>query len=166
MLLVLLILAQVAPNPDAGLLDGFNQPLQVTADHLQVQGKAKQATWTGHVHATRGTTQMQCQKLVAHYQNAEVVTRLECTGNVEVVDGDKWARGERADFDNTTGLLVVTGHPEAREGKNYMRGERILLDVTKDTMEVERARSILETKQGAPTLPTKNAPSAPRAGKP
>jgi lipopolysaccharide export system protein LptA len=151
-LLTLLLLAQA----DAGTTDAgspFQNPLLVTADRLQVQGKLKQAVYTGHVHAVRQTTKLQCDKLIAHYRTSEEINRLECMGNVQVFDGDKWARGERADFDNVANILVVTGHPEARQGRNYMKGDKIVFDVGKDTVEVERADTIIETRGGPPALP-------------
>lgn len=158
-LLLALLLAQVSVGeglPDAGT---FTRPIEVFADRLQVQGKHRQATWTGHVRATRGRTLLRCDRMIAHYRNGEEIARLECLGNVEVEDGNKWAKGERADFDNDTGILVVTGKPEAREGRNYMRGERIVFDVNKDTVEVDRPSSIFETKGGPPQLP-RTAPDA------
>jgi hypothetical protein len=42
---------------------------------------------------------------VAYYSEAREVSRVECTGNVEVLDGERTARGERADFDAVNGLL-------------------------------------------------------------
>jgi lipopolysaccharide export system protein LptA len=69
-----------------------------------------------------------------------------------VRDGEKWARGDRAEFDNVRGVLVVTGNPEARQGPNFMRGTKVTFVVGKDTLEVENARTVFETERGVPKL--------------
>lgn len=152
----LLLLATLgAAPPDAGSSGqaSLRHPIEVNADRLQVQAKLGQAVWTGHVHAKRGDTLLDCDRMVAHYKNGSEITNLECFGNVEVNDGAKWARGERADFDNVSGILVVTGNPEAREGRNHMRGIKVTFDVAADTLEVEKAQAVFETKGGPPKLP-------------
>ena len=160
LLALLLMLGQsldagVSPGggPDGGAPGGFHFPIEIVSERLQVQGKMKQATWYKNVHATRGPTKLACDKLVAHYYNGEEIRTMECLGHVEVEDGNKWAKGDRADFDNITGIVIITGNPEAREGRNWMRGNRIIFDTTKDTLEVEHPNSIFETKGGAPALP-------------
>ncbi|MFN0063044.1 MAG: LptA/OstA family protein [Myxococcaceae bacterium] len=146
-----MLLLWVLGVPDGGV--SLRHPIEVKAEHLQVQAKLGQATWTGNVRAKRGATHLTCDRLVAHYRIGNEITHLECFGNVEVVDGTKWAKGERADFNNETAVLVVTGNPEAREGKNHMRGTKVIFDVAKDTLDVEKAQAIFETKGGPPRLP-------------
>lgn len=148
-------------TPDAGSGTGtpapkpvspaeFKNPVDIVSDRFEIQGRRNEAVWTGNVRAVRGKTILTCQRLIAHYNKAQDITRIECVGNVEATHGDMWARGERADFDNVAGLLVVTGSPEARKGPNQIRGARILFDVTRDTISVERAETIFNT---APTRP-------------
>ena len=50
------------------------------------------------------------------YTKAQEITRLLCAGAVEVQDGDRWARGDRADFDNVAGVLEVTSGQGSRSG--------------------------------------------------
>ena len=156
-----------APDGGATAPPGFHFPIEILSEHLQVQGKMKQAIWTKNVHATRGPTKLACDRLVAHYYNGEEIRTMECLGHVEVEDGNKWAKGDRADFDNITGVVVITGNPEAREGRNWMKGNRIIFDTTRDTLEVEHPNSIFETKGGAPSLPRISADAgvAPAPGK-
>ncbi len=73
---------------------------------------------------------------------------------VEVVDGDRWAKGERAEFDNVAGVLEVTGSPEARQGPNTMRGTRVLFFLGRDLLQVENATTTIDTRGGKlPKLP-------------
>lgn len=118
--------------------------VQIDADRLVLEGSQSVAVWTGNVRAKRGTTLLKAPLLTAHYDAQGVVTKIEARGGVEATDGDKWAKGEKADYDNAKEVLVVTGHPEARQGKNRMRGSRITFITGKDTLEVEDAVTLMQ----------------------
>lgn len=149
-----LVIALLAASPSPGGPDGgtgalspsnFKHPVEISADKLEILARKNQAVWVGHVKATRGSTHLSCNRLVAHYTSTQEVVRLECIGGVEVVDGNRWARGERADFDNVAGVLVVTGSPEARQGPNHMWGTKVTFFIETDLLEVEQARTVFET---------------------
>jgi len=139
-----------AAPPSAGDRRGvapadFKNPVHITADRFEIQGRRQQAVWIGNVKALRGRTVLTCERLIAHYTKTQEITRIECVGQVEATHGDMWARGERADFDNVTGILVVTGAPQARKGSNAMKGSRITVDVTRDTILIDDAQTVFES---------------------
>jgi lipopolysaccharide export system protein LptA len=133
----------------------FKNPVQITADRLEVLGKKSQAVYSGRVKAVRGDTTISCGRLVAEYTRAQEITRIECVDGVEVTSGERWAKGERAVFDNIAGVLVVTGSPEARQGPNRMAGTKVTFNIDRDTIEVENARTIFEMQ------PNKKKPKTP-----
>jgi lipopolysaccharide export system protein LptA len=100
--------------------------------------------------------------LIAHYTKDQEVTRIECLGNVEVFDGDKWAKGERADFDNITGVLEVTGSPEAKQGKNHVKGTKVIFYKEKDTIKVENATTVFESTSQTASESSKPGSKAPQ----
>lgn len=130
----------LAPNESAAK----GSTVEIDADKLVLEGSQSIAVWTGNVRARRGTTLLKANALTAFYDAAGVITRVEGRGNVEATDGDKWARGEKADYDNATEVLVVTGHPEARQGQSRMRGSKVTFVTGKDTVEVEDAVTVME----------------------
>lgn len=129
----------VAPNE--GSAQGAN--VEIDADKLVLEDRKSTAVWTGNVRARKGTTLIKAPQLTALYDEKGTVTKVFGRGGVEATDGDKWARGQRADYDNATGVLVVTGKPEARQGPNRMRGTKITFITGKDTLEVENATTLL-----------------------
>ena len=130
-------------------------PLLIDAEHLHIEGKKQEALWRGHVKVTRGPTNIFCNRLLAHYTEQQEVRRVQCYGNVEVFSEDKWAKGDQADFDNITGILVVTGNPEAKQGANHVRGTKVTFSVDEDTIEVDNATAVLkQTPEG--TEPAQN----------
>ncbi|MDQ3265291.1 MAG: LptA/OstA family protein [Myxococcota bacterium] len=126
-----------APRPTAQQLRSGSQQIDIKADRLEIQGRANQAVWVGRVRAKRGNTDLSCDRLVAYYTPDQQISKIECTGSVEMHDGDRWAKGERAEFDNARGVLIVTGSPEAQQGPNHMRGTKVTFHMEKDLVQVE-----------------------------
>jgi|CXWL01.1.fsa_nt_gi lipopolysaccharide export system protein LptA len=118
--------------------------VEIDADQLVMESPKHLATWSGHVKARRDATTLRAPLLVAHYDEGGAVTRVEAKGGVEVTDRDKWAKGQRADFDNQTGVLIVTGKPEAKQGNNRMKGSKVTFVSGSDKLEVDNATTLIE----------------------
>lgn len=130
-------------------------PVQIVGDVFEVQGKKNTASWSGHVKVKRGPTNINCERLTAHYGEDQQVRRAECAGNATAQDGDKWARGERAVYDVPQGLITITGNPEAKQGPNRMTGTRFVIDLPQDTIRGDNVRMQVETGPGGVKLPKK-----------
>ncbi|MFP2927965.1 LptA/OstA family protein [Pyxidicoccus sp. 3LG] len=138
----------------------LKEPVQISADH--VDGERTHATLTGNVKVKHRTMDLRCDKMIAYYTQPRVVTRVVCTGGVHAEDGDRMARGERAEYDVVTGVLVVTGSPEARQGNTYMRGTKVRLILGSERLEVENANIIFESPESTtPTPARRKATGAP-----
>ena len=141
-------------------------PVFVDCDKGRMEGAAQRFVCTGHVKMVRNTTTLTCDRSIGHYlgKDATQITRLECFGNVQAVDGERWASGDHADYDTVKEVLVLTGNPEARQGTNTMRGDRVVFYVDTDLIEVERVKGVLESKGKEPG--TKKPTPAPPAKAP
>jgi len=135
--------AQAGARAPAKGAPSLRNPVEVTA--RLVTGGRNQAVFTGDVLVKHQTLELRCDKMTAWYDGPREVTRVECAGNVRAVDGDRSARGERADFDVPTGVLVVTGNPEARQGTTFLSGTKVRMTLGSENVEVENARVIVET---------------------
>ena len=127
-------------------------PVFVDCDRGRMEGGEKRFVCTGHVKMVRNTTTLTCDRSIGHYigKDATEITRLECFGNVQAIDGDRWARGDHADYDTQKEVLVLTGNPEARQGTSTMKGDRVVFYVDSDLIEVERVKGVLESKGKEP----------------
>ena len=137
-------------------------PVFVDCDRGRMEGSSQRFVCTGHVKMVRNTTTLTCDRSIGHYvgKDATEITRLECFGNVVAVDGERWARGDHADYDTVKEVLILTGNPEARQGTNTMRGEKVVFYVDTDLIEVERVKGVLESKGKEPGQ-KKPAPAPP-----
>jgi lipopolysaccharide export system protein LptA len=142
------------PTPPAAATDGgtrppmlgnvaLNNPVEISAK--LITGERNSATFTGDVQVKHRTLDLKCDKMVAHYTGAREVTRVVCAGGVQ----DRFARGERAEYDVPSGVLVVTGSPEARQGTTYVTGTKVRLTLGSERLEVENARIVVETAPAA-----------------
>lgn len=120
------------------------QRITIDADRLVLDEQRNVATWSGHVVARRGETTLLAPELVATYDEQGTITRVNARGGVEATERDRWARGQRGDYDVARGVLVVTGQPQARQGKNRMKGTKVTFFSGTDFIEVENATTVIE----------------------
>ena len=122
---------------------GKPRPLDIRADHLTVLTKDNRGLWKGHVHAVREATadqprlDLRCDELVTDFVGENKLQKVTCTGDVEVVQGDRMGWGDNAVYDSTTGELVVTGNPRGQQGPNKFRGEKLTFFINSDRIEIE-----------------------------
>jgi lipopolysaccharide export system protein LptA len=133
----------------------LKDPVDISAGMLS--GGRDSAVFTGNVRVKHRTLELRCEKMTAFYSQSREVKRVECTGGVEAQDGDRSARGERADYTVDSGVLVVTGSPEARQGSSYVTGTKVRLTLGNERIEVENARIVLES---VPKSPPRGKPGA------
>ena len=153
---------------------GPKTPVDIQCDFGSMQGSKQQLICNGHVRVKRRTADITCERLVAYYANRDVndMKHFECIGNVEAVDGERWAASDFADYDNEKEVLVMTGHPRGRQGTSRLQGTKILFHVDTDQMDVDNVTAVLESqgqdkKKGAKKKPPGPAPvavAAPDAG--
>jgi lipopolysaccharide transport protein LptA len=143
-------------SPDAGTTASPVPSVKVDAENFKLEARQSRATYWGKVKATRGQTQLLCDRLIAYFNKSDEVTRVECMGGVEIFDQDRWARGEHADFDNLTGVLELTGNPEIKQGtKIHSRGSKITFYVGTETLSIKDPQSIFEALPSGLPLPGK-----------
>nr|WP_242589009.1 LptA/OstA family protein [Corallococcus macrosporus] len=153
--------AAPTPAPGASLAPtGLRNPVDLSADH--VTGDRNQAVLTGNVVVKHQTMDIRCDKMTGYYNATRQVTRVVCAGNVRAVDGDRQARGERADYDVPSGVLVVTGSPEARQGNTYLTGTKVRLILGNERLEVENARILVDSPSTTAVPGTRKKAPAPK----
>ncbi|MDP1822186.1 MAG: LptA/OstA family protein [Archangium sp.] len=121
-----------------------DQRVSIDADLLTLEGTRNEAKWTGHVRAVKAKTILVAPEVTAHYDDQGEIDRVLARGGVEVTEGDRWARGQNADYDVPKGRLVVTGKPQAKQGKTRMNGTRVTFFTGTEFLEVENATTVIE----------------------
>ncbi len=147
--MVVLSLLLLAAVPDAGLL---NRPVEISSDTLEIFKKESRAVYRGHAKAIRDSTTVTCDLLTV-FTDGKDVSRIEAEGNVLATDGEKTAQGDRATFDNLTGVLTVLGNPRAKSGTRTVEGEEVTFSTGEDRLTVKKARTRAAAEKASGTLP-------------
>ncbi|ATB35993.1 hypothetical protein CYFUS_001407 [Cystobacter fuscus] len=142
--------ASAAPGPSSAPRKEeprLKDPVEITSK--RVRGSRDQAIFSGDVVVKQRTMDLRCDEMTAFYTGPREVTRVECAGNMRLVDEGRTAQGERAVLDVPSGRLVVTGNPEARDPTTHLRGSEVRLLMGARGMEYEVDEAVV-TLEAAP----------------
>lgn len=168
--------SQAAPDGDAGgwrFHTNPNAPIDISADVLDVDDKARTATFRGDVHAVQGDFSIRTVELVATYSGqagldlvqpqteaatkggAAQLQRVQARKKVVVTSkGDQSATGDWADFDVKANTVVLGGDVVLTQGRNVVRGPRLVIDMTTGLSRMETGRVAGSEAGAAPPPPS------------
>ena len=174
--------ASVAASPNNGEVGGLrfrtdpNAPIEIDADTLDVDDKAKTATFRGDVVVVQGDFRIRTVELVATYTGqagvqlmqpsdpeakkpAAQLQRVQARRKVVVTSkGDQSASGDWADFDVKANTVVLGGDVTLTQGRNVIRGPRLVIDMT-------TGLSRMETRHAQPNGTASHPGAAARGSK-
>lgn len=137
--------AQLAP----GVTHDTSQPIEITADNLEVEQGRQIATFTGNVDAVQGDMTLKADKLVVHYKSAgggaNNVSRIVADGNVFLTSPDSTAQGDHGDYNVDDDSMVLTGDVVLTRGENVIQGDRLILDLATGKSRMEGAAEVAGT---------------------
>ena len=121
------------------------EPVLLSGDALELRQDERTALYTGHVVAVRKDATLRCDALTGWFDEANQPLRFQCVGHAEAVQQDTKVEGERADFDNVTGRVVVTGNPRATRAGVRVTGRRFTFDTVRDELFGEDATTVSDS---------------------
>lgn len=132
-----------AQSSGAGL--DTDQPLEITADALEVQ-KAKQlAIFEGRVLVVQGELRLQSDRLIVHYSEnsandtngASSIRRIDATGNVFLSSPRETAKGSRGVYDVENKLITLSGDVTLTQGQSVLKGQNMTLNLETGLSRIE-----------------------------
>ncbi|MBM4378543.1 MAG: hypothetical protein FJ086_04475 [Deltaproteobacteria bacterium] len=121
------------------------EPVQLSGDVLELRQGDRTALYTGHVVAVRKDATLRCDTLTGWFDASNQPLRFDCVGHVQAVQRDTTVEGERAEFDNATGVVVVTGSPRATRGGVRVSGRRFRFDTVRDELSGEEPTTVSDS---------------------
>ncbi|MDH3661518.1 MAG: lipopolysaccharide transport periplasmic protein LptA [Alphaproteobacteria bacterium] len=117
-----------------------SQPIEISADSLEVAQEEKIATFAGNVDAVQGDLVLSADKLMVHYEgesrsvgiaagSGNTIRRIDAEGHVIIASPEETAEGERGTYDVPAKLVTLEGQVVLTRGQNVIRGERLELDL-------------------------------------
>lgn len=126
--------AQGAPaNFDA------NEPINFSADRLEVAEEEHIATFTGNVRAVQSDFSLAADSVKVYYRSGSEgasvvgaggsVSRIDINGNVRIESQGDLARGDWAIYDVDRSIVIMGGQVTLQRGDTVIRGSRLELDL-------------------------------------
>ncbi len=117
------------------------QPIEITADSMEVDQEQRTATFQGTVDAVQGELRLRADAVTVHYRDkaaggGKEISVIEALGNVFVSSPGETAEGERGVYDVTKRTIALDGNVVLTRGGNVIRGERLELDLAKGVSRV------------------------------
>jgi len=150
-----------------------NAPVAIEADVLDVDDKAKSATFRGDVVVPQGDFIIRTPELVATYagqatanlmqpsapearSQSTQLQRVQARRRVVITSkDDQTATGDWADFDVKTNTVVLGGNVTLTQGRNVVRGPRLVIDMTTGLSRMETGRNGAQTAGSGTDAPGK-----------
>ncbi len=124
-----------------------SQPVEVTADNLEVDQATGEATFSGNVLVVQGEMRLSADNVhVVYDQEARTIARMDATGSVLLVSGPDAAESQKAEYTIDSGTIVMTGNVLLNQGPSTISGERMIVNLTTGSARISgRVRTLLNT---------------------
>ncbi|UWR86239.1 lipopolysaccharide transport periplasmic protein LptA [Phaeobacter inhibens] len=125
-----------------------SQPVEVTAETLDVNQSDGSARFIGDVVIIQGVMRLSANDVLVIYKQDETgktgVERLEASGNVILVNGPDAAEADKAEYTIDSGTVVMTGNVLLSQSTGTLTSNRLVVDLTTGTASLSgRVKTIL-----------------------
>jgi lipopolysaccharide export system protein LptA len=125
-----------------------SQPIEITADQLEVQQEKQLATFSGNVQAIQGDIRLRAASLQVRYRaqdgSADVegaISRIIAKGQVFFSSPGQTARGDSGVYDVDKSLVTLEGKVVLTREDNVIKGNRLVLNLATGRSKVSGAPS-------------------------
>lgn len=109
-----------------------NEPIEITADQLDVMQDQQKAIFSGNVLAKQGVTKLAAQKMVVYYRtgeqakgSAQRISRIDVLGNVKIANASENASGQKGVYYVDKKLVRLVGNVVLSRGQNVIKGDAL-----------------------------------------
>lgn len=124
----------LAPS-SAQVFSGHNSdaPVNFSADHGELQGKANRAILAGNVVITQANLTLRAGRTTMAFTTEGggfKIHRVDAVGGVKIDRGDQAASGDVAIYDFDKRLITLSGNVTLLQGSNRLSGGRLTIDLS------------------------------------
>ena len=120
--------------------------IEVTADSLSVNQENGQAIFDGNVLIIQGDLRLSAERVEVVYGTAtSEIAQLNASGGVTFVTAEEAAEAAQAQYDVTSGQLILTGEVLLTQGASAISAEQMTINVADGSASMEgRVRTVLQ----------------------
>jgi lipopolysaccharide export system protein LptA len=146
------VAAQQGENPFGGFRHDNTQPIEITADALEVRDAESRAIFSGDVVAGQGDLRLTADTVSVWYDregddtaagdgaNTGRIRRLRAEGDVFLSSAGESATGAWAEYAVTEAVVTMGGGVTLAQGENAISGERLRIDLETGVGRIEGGR--------------------------
>lgn len=165
------ILGAAAPAGAQSVLKNHDtyQPLDISAERLEMQQREGRAIFTGAVQVTQGKLTLRSDTITVYYDLAEgdadpSISRLDAQGQFELASDSETLSGDWGIYDVDRQLITVGGNVVFRQGMTELTGSRLEFDLVSGLAKLDGEDTGTEGRvRGSFTVP-KSKPDDDRPG--
>lgn len=127
-----------------GLSVDASAPVEVTADSLSVDQNTRSAVFAGNVVIGQGEMRIAAGRVEVRYsEESGEISRLMLSDGVTFVTASEEAEAREADYDLTSGMLVLSGDVLLSQGANALAAEQMNINLRDGSARMEgRVRTV------------------------
>lgn len=136
----ILILA-IIPTLSFALPSDSQLPITITSDAAQFNQRSYTLTYQGHVIAKQGTTQLNADEIVVHFNHDNKIDQMQATGHPAVYSTltspqkpRLYASANTIEFNPLQSTVQLLDNGQVSQGGNIMKSPHIVIDIAKETV--------------------------------
>lgn len=156
-LLTILLLTASFPAFAQDMKLDSRQPIEITADSLEVAQKEQNATFIGNVVAVQGDMKLTSDRMKVFYRSgeqaqgeAQAISRIEVEGNVFMTNDSETARSKSGLYDVDADKLFLKGDVVLTRGENVVKGAVLEYDLVTGKSRIVGAGATVQGSDGTP----------------
>lgn len=144
------------------------QPLDITAERLEMKQKQGRAIFKGAVKVIQGKMTLSSETLTVFYKAAEgedkpAISRLDAQGTVTLVSATESLSGDWGVYDVDRRLITIGGNVIFKQGENTLNGQRLEFDLVSGLAKLDGQENEADDGRvrGTFSVPKQEEPSDP-----
>lgn len=139
-------LGQDAADPFGSFQHDNTQPIEITADSLEVRDNESRAIFAGEVIAGQGDLRLTADTVSVWYirdgggGDTGAIERLRAEGDVFLSSGSETATGAWAEYAVVDAVVTMGGGVTLAQGENAISGERLQIDLNSGIGSIDGGR--------------------------
>jgi lipopolysaccharide export system protein LptA len=118
------------------------QPLDITADRLEMKQKQGRAIFKGAVKVMQGNMTLNSETLTVFYKTPEgeekpAISRLDAQGSVHLVSSTESLSGDWGVYDVDQRLITIGGNVTFQQGDSTLKGTRLEFDLVSGLVKLD-----------------------------
>ncbi|PCG13255.1 LptA/OstA family protein [Sphingomonas adhaesiva] len=131
---ILALALAIAAPATAQTRHDTNAPVNVAADHIELQDRANRAVFAGNVQVQQAEMTLRAQRIVLTYTGQieggnPQISRMDASGGVTVIRPDQTARSQFAVYDLNRRIITMLGAVRLTQGGSTVNGGRLTINL-------------------------------------